>query len=85
MKKSFTYNRGESLINNPKSFKTATTHEWFMTENLKYNLTLEKPLTIEEMYDELNKKDKNRLNNFLKRKGFYWDSIVSVYSEWGIL
>jgi len=33
----------------------------------------------------LNKKDQNRLNNFLKRKGFYWDSIVSVYREWGIL
>ena len=33
----------------------------------------------------LSKNDHNRLNNFLKRKGFYWDSIMSVYTEWGIL
>ena len=33
----------------------------------------------------LSKKDVNRLNNFLKRKGFYWDSIKTVYKEWGIL
>jgi regulatory protein len=33
----------------------------------------------------LSKKDANRLNNFLKRKGFYWDSIKTVYKEWGIL
>ena len=28
--------------------------------------------------------DHNRLNNFLKRKGFYWDTIMAVYTEWGI-
>ena len=33
----------------------------------------------------LSKKDQNRLNNYLKRKGFYWDSILEVYNEWGIL
>ncbi len=33
----------------------------------------------------LNKIEYNRLNNFLKRKGFYWDSILAVYNEWGIL
>ena len=33
----------------------------------------------------LSKNDHNRLNNFLKRKGFYWDNIMAVYNEWGIL
>ena len=33
----------------------------------------------------LSKKNQNRLNNYLKRKGFYWDSILEVYNEWGIL
>ena len=32
----------------------------------------------------LSKNELNRLNNFLKRKGFYWDNILSVYKDWGI-
>ena len=33
----------------------------------------------------LNVKERNRLDNYLKRKGFYWDSIIEVYQEWGII
>ena len=33
----------------------------------------------------LSKNDHNRLSNHLKRKGFYWDNIMTVFTDWGIL
>jgi regulatory protein len=33
----------------------------------------------------LDHKDKNKLTNFLTRKGFYWDTIQAVYLDWGLI
>jgi hypothetical protein len=55
LKDSFTYNKGENLINNPKSFQSAGTLDWFLSENLKYNATAEKELSIPQMYEEFQK------------------------------
>ncbi len=33
----------------------------------------------------LDQKTQKRMNDFLARKGFYWDSIREVYLEWGLL
>ena len=67
LKDSFTYNKGENLINNPKSFQSASTLDWFLSENLKYNATAEKELSISEMYDEFIKhKNDNTLTTHQK-------------------
>jgi len=66
IKKSFTYNRGESLINNPASFQSANNQAWFLSENLKYNLTSDKPFSVQEMYETFDKIDKNKLNQHHK-------------------
>ena len=50
-------------------------------EELKNKLKSEKILKN----TALSINDYNRLNNFLKRKGFYWDNIMAVFTEWGIL
>ncbi|MBC8346698.1 MAG: RecX family transcriptional regulator [Candidatus Marinimicrobia bacterium] len=33
----------------------------------------------------LNHKEKNKLTNFLTRKGFFWETIQTVYHDWGLL
>ncbi len=33
----------------------------------------------------LDQKSQKRMNDFLARKGFYWDSIREVYLEWGLM
>ena len=38
-----------------------------------------------EKNHQLSHKDKNKLTNFLTRKGFYWDTIQGVYHDWGLI
>ena len=38
-----------------------------------------------QKHRSINNKDQKRLNNFLARKGFSWDSISDVYQEWGLI
>jgi len=35
--------------------------------------------------EPLDQKSQKRMNDFLARKGFYWDSIREVYLEWGLI
>ncbi len=35
--------------------------------------------------EPLDQKSQKRMNDFLARKGFYWDSIREVYLEWGLM
>ncbi len=38
-----------------------------------------------EKNHQISHKDKNKLTNFLTRKGFYWDTIQGVYHDWGLI
>ena len=90
LKDSFTYNRGENLINNPRSFQSTTTLDWFLSENLKYNATAEKELSIPEMYDEfknnktLTAHQKHFIQQYEKKEDgidIYFDNVSKVFLD----